>query len=421
MIEQTGDTGSRGRVRGSAGQVFIARQPILDHAGQVFGYELLHRDSAHDTACLLPAPFVSARVFTDAVLTIGLETLTGGRPAFVNFTRELLVSDAATLLPRESTVIEVLEDVRIDAEVVQACQRLHAQGFSIALDDFAGGTEADTLLPYAKFVKVDVLVTSPQERAELARRLLPSGIRLIAEKVETAETAAETYAAGYRLFQGFHFCRPTISSSPALCPRRLAQVRLLAALARPELTITQLEEIVKGDVALTYRVLRCVGSAAFALPREIGSIREALILLGTEHVRKWALVWSLAGVTGGGAPETITVALMRARCCELLGTTLFGAGGADFFLLGLCSLLDAMLNQSMEAALAKVPLSEFVSSALLGERNRARSLLDAVIAYEGGAWEESTSILRELGLEESRLAEIYTDALTWTRTLRALS
>lgn len=333
-------------VRGVAsdGQVFIARQPILNHGGQIFGYELLHRSAAQDAVCHEPGSLVSARVFTDAVLTIGLETLTGRLPAFVNFTRELLVGEAATLLPRERTVIEVLEDISIDAEIIDACRRLHADGVVLALDDFVAGSEAEALLPYVQFVKVDVLATAAQEREQLAKRLLPSGVRLIAEKVETTEMAAETHAAGYSLFQGFYFCRPSIASGQALTPMRVAHLQLLAALSGPELTIVQLEELVKRDVALSYRVLRCVASAAFALPRKIESIHQALVFVGIEHVRRWALVWSLAGLTDGRTPELVTVALIRGRCCELLGTAAIGAAGADFFLLGLCSLLDAMLN-----------------------------------------------------------------------------
>src|SRR5262249_38005212 len=155
---------------------------------------------------------------------------------------------------------------------------LHALGYALALDDFTPQSEAELLLPYVRFVKLDVLTTAPDLWAPLAARLRPLGVRLVAEKVETAETVREAAAAGCTLFQGFYFCRPTTVSASALPTRRLAYLNLLAALSRPDLTILELEDLVKHDVSLTYRVLRCVNSAAFGIAREIHTIRQALIL-----------------------------------------------------------------------------------------------------------------------------------------------
>jgi c-di-GMP-related signal transduction protein len=398
-------------------RVFVARQPIVDHGGRVFGYELLYRGAARDTACEGPTALASARVLTSAVLSLGLDTLTGGRLAFLNFARELLVGGAGTLFQPQATVIEILENVRIDAEVVAACRDLHAKGFSLALDDFTEGSDAESLLPYAKFVKVDVLAAVPEVLTRVAQRLLPRGVRLVAEKVETVADAERLHADGYRLFQGFHFCRPTTFSGKALAPDRLTNLRLMAALARRDLTITQLETIVTRDVGLTYRVLRCVSSAAFGQTRRIQSIRQALVLLGVEHIRKWAVVWSLAGLNAGRSPEILTVALVRVRFCDSLGTALVGTDGAEHFLLGLCSLLDAILQQPMALALAEIPLSDTVRGALLGERNAARSVLDAVVAYERGAWEGATAAVRRVGLPESLLPAAYAEALEWPRAL----
>ncbi len=402
-------------------RVFIARQPIVDRGGRVFGYELLYREAEADAACDRTGTPISAEVLTQAILGLGLDTLTGGHPAFLNFSRDVLLSGIGTLLPPETTVIELLESVRADQDVVDACRLLHGAGYRIALDDFVDGSSAEALLPFAAFVKVDVLSTPPHLMGRIARRLAPSGITLIAEKVETDDIVATASAVGYKLFQGYHFCRPTTMSGGAIAPAKLTQIQLLGALTDRDLTIDKLEAIIARDVALSYRVLRCVSSAAFGLSVEIQSIRQALVLLGVDHIRKWAVVWSLAALNANRAPELVTVALVRARCAELLSARLKIGSGAEYFLLGLCSLLDVMLQVPMARAVSDIPLSDTVKAALLGTRGPARSILDAVVAYERGQWEEAANALAPLGLPALVLPMVYADALDWPRAFNRAS
>jgi len=398
--------------------VHLARQPILDPRGGVFGYELLYRGSAADESCDDVGDRASARVLSNAVLSLGLDTLTAGRPAFVNFTRGLLLADAATLLPPSSLVVEVREDVPVDREVIDACSRLHDRGYAIGLDDFVAGSPAEALLPFTKFIKVDVLTTPPEECARLASVYRPRGVRLIAEKVEEAAVVERLRPLGYQLFQGYHFCRPTTFSSAPLAGHQLAYMRLLAALNRDDLPVSELEALVKADVSLTYRVLRSVNSPAFGLRREVTSLRQALLLLGRDRIRKWVSVWTLAGLGQGQSAEMLAVALVRARCCEALGREFGGEEmESGYFLLGLCSVLDALLRRPMAAAIAEMPLPLLVRDALLGQPNPARAVLDAVTAYERGAWDMASRILHHLRLPILRLTEAYTDALRWARGL----
>ena len=229
---------------------------------------------------------------------------------------------------------------------------------------------------------------------------------------------AQARAAGCTLFQGYYFCRPVTQSVKALPTQRLAYLNLFAALNKPDLTINELEDLVKQDVSLTMRVLRSINSAAFALGQSVTSVRHALVLLGVRQVRQWASVWAMAGLNGGGTPEVISVALLRARSCEVVGTAWAGAeAGAELFLLGMCSLLDVIVGQPMEKAIAGLPLSANVREALLGRANDMRSVLDAVNAHEGGEWERSAQIIGRLGLPVSILASAYTDALRWARDI----
>src|SRR5215475_7485489 len=225
----------------SRNTVCVARQPILDLAGRVYGYELLYRSSSDATSCTADGDIAGARVLSDAVFALGLDVLTNGRLAFINMTRSLIVNGAGTLLPPTSMVIEIREDVEVDEDVISACRSLHGRGFALALDDFAPDSPAEALIPYSSFVKVDVLAIPPAERKKLAQRLVPRGIRMIAEKVENADVVEEARGHGYRLFQGYYFCRPKTFAASAMPGRHLGYLGLLGALNREHLGVDELE------------------------------------------------------------------------------------------------------------------------------------------------------------------------------------
>lgn len=394
--------------------VFVSRQPILDAAGRVFGYELLHRDAAETAE---DGAAEGARGLTDVVLNLGLDTLAEGKPAFLNFTKDLLLADAATLLPANKVVIQLRRGIKVDDEVVNTCRELHDGGYRLAID-FVSDPEAERLLPFIKYVKIDTRALSAGAQGALAKRFAASEIRAIAEKVETAEAHKAAQDAGFTLFQGFFFCKPVTCKAGALPTRRLAYLQLLAALRKPDVGIREIEELVKHDVALSVRVLKCVNSAAYSLRSEVTSIKQALIMIGLEPIRRWVSVWSVAGLNTGGTSELVTVSLLRARCCELLGQQLKGrAGDSELFLLGLCSLLDAIIDRPLADAIADLPLSAEIKGALLGEKNTSRTVLDMVIANEAGLWEEAQERTRELGLPEDAPAVAYAEALKWAREL----
>ena len=401
--------------------ITVARQPILDRRGQVVAHELLYRHTPDATSCTDRGDSVGARTLNDAVLSVGLDALTCGLPAFINLTHQLLLGGAGTLMPRDIAVLEIREDIPVDDEVVQVCRRLHADGYALALDDFVPGSPAEALVPWVRYIKVDVLETAEADWRALAKRFTGKKVKLVAEKVETIEVSDATREAGYDYFQGYFFCRPRTFAAKHLPARRLAYVQLLAALNRPNLSFDELENLVKHDLSLSYRVLRSANSAAFALHREVTSIRTALVLLGLDQIRKWASVWAIAGLSGGDAPGAVSLALVRARGCERIGELVAGSDSSGLFLLGLCSLLDVILRQSMEVALTDMPLPTPVREALLGAQNSARTALDAVIAYERGEWDAAGELFEKIGLGQSTLPDIYADAVRWARQLSQFS
>jgi c-di-GMP-related signal transduction protein len=400
--------------------VHVARQAILDARGHVVGYELLYRGSVRDTACTVEGDVAGATVLTGAILDLRLDALTDGRTPFINVTRSMLINGIATLLRPSLAVFELREDIVVDAEVIDACRALCESGYRLALDDFVPGSPAEALLPFVSYVKLDVLAMSRADVTAAVRRLAPNGVTVVAEKVETRDVFEWARDVGCGLFQGHYFRRPEMRSGGAIPARHVTHLRLLAALSQPTLTLELLETLVKQDAALSLRVLQCINSAAFPIRREVRSIGDALMLLGVGPIRKWASVWCLSKLSDGGTSELITMALLRGRTCELLADEVHGADSGELFLVGLCSLLDVILGRPMAEAIGELPLSEPAREALLGGQNALRAVLDTVIAYEDGGWEDAVAGAEAIGAPEPHLQQAYSGALTWAHELTAV-
>jgi EAL and modified HD-GYP domain-containing signal transduction protein len=396
--------------------VHVARQGILDARGHVIGYELLYRGGPQDPFGSADGDFAGARLLADAVLDLRLDTITDGRTAFIRLTRSLLLTGAATLLRPEVAVFELGDDIAVDGDVIAACHSLSSSGFRLALDDFTPGSPLESLLPFASFVKVDVTKLTKPDVVALAKRLADRGLPLVAQRVETHDAFDWTREAGCTLFQGRYICEPQAYSGGGVATQ-VAHLRLLSALNQPRITMDELEELVKQDAVLSLRVLQCINSAAYAIRREVRSIREALVFLGMGPIRKWASVWCLAKLNVSSTSELATMAMLRARACELLAADREDIDANEMFLVGLCSLMDAMAGRPMKEAVADLPLTEPARRALLGERNPLRAVLDAVMAYEVGSWEDA--LTSEFVTDEFILPRAYASALTWARELSA--
>lgn len=399
-------------------QVFIARQPILDRARRVVGYELLFRPSSLHTSSGTSSEQASARVITDAVMTFGLETLTLGKLAFINVTRRLLLDDLAGLeeiLPPSKVVLEVLEDIEADDDVVAACRALKRSGYALALDDFVLNDRTAGLVPLATYVKLDQPEAADARIIERISALRPDGRPLfLAEKIETPEQFTSALAHGFDYFQGFFFGRPATQSATTIAGRQLGNLRLIEALQDPDLDVPRLERLIEHDPSLCYRLLRTVNSAGFGQVTRVTSIRQAIVLMGVGTVRRWASLWLLAGLGEAAHPELLTMATVRARSCELLAAQVGGIDGAEGFLLGMCSLLDAILDQPMPVLVEKLPLSAQMRAALLGEDNSGRRILDCVIAQERGEGPLSTALVQCNCLGPAAAMSAHQSALRWS-------
>jgi EAL and modified HD-GYP domain-containing signal transduction protein len=235
----------------------------------------------------------------------------------------------------------------------------------------------------------------------------------VGERIETPGDYQRAAEAGLTHFQGFFLGRPATQRTRRIPDAQLGYLRLLRALRDPDLTLLQIEELIKPDAALCFRVLRTVNSAGFGLRAEVGSIRDALVLLGRDPVKRWVSLWAMVSLTDGSHSELLLNAIVRARLCELLWSANGSADSGEGFLLGMCSMLDAIFDAPMELVVGQLPLDETLRSALLGDDNHARRLLDAVIAYEHGDWKNWHSLSEHAGVPAATFAKASADALRW--------
>jgi c-di-GMP-related signal transduction protein len=397
-------------------EVLLARQPILDDRGEVYGYELLARRGWENAFRHTNFDEASMGVLCDTLHSHGLDTLTGGKRAFINLTRQVLVQDFITLFPPDRVVVEVLESVEPAPEVLAACARLKQAGYLLALDDFVDSDRMDPLLPFADILKIDVLATAPGDWAAVMQHRRRPGLLFLAEKVETRAVADECRRLGFALFQGYYFARPTLMPNRTLVGNQLQYLRMLEQIHRAGFEIDEFERVVKNDLSLSYKLLRYINSAFFGWKAEIRSIRQALVALGEREFKKWASLVVLVGMASDKPLELVLDAIIRARMCERIAQR---SGPPEFsqglFLLGLFSLLDAILERPLADCLQDVALAPEIKAALLGEPNHHRSILDAVIAYEGGDWEAIARQARQAHVPEQELAAIYWEVVAWAQ------
>jgi EAL and modified HD-GYP domain-containing signal transduction protein len=392
---------------------FVARQPILTTDQKVFGYELLFRSGMQN--CFTGADTETASQSTvETSMLMGLDVLCDRQRAFVNCAREVLIKEYVTLLPSTHVVVEILETVPADDDVVAAVRALKDTGYVIALDDFTSGEGREALVELADIIKFDIRLTPIEQAVEMIKQLGGFRRRMLAEKVETHEEFVAAKKAGFVYFQGYFFQRPEILTTHEIPENRVNYLRMWQAAARPQLDISEIERLIKGEASLCYRLLRYLNSAVFGFSAEIHSVRHALTLLGEQEVRRWIRLVATLGAGQNRPTELVLSALVRARFCELFSQKV-PHEGPDLFLLGLLSLMDAILEMPMDQVLQHVPVDRETKAVLQGRASSLNAFYQLMLAQETGDWATVGKFAGQLKLEESAVTETYWDAVRWAQ------
>ena len=390
---------------------FIARQPIFDKRLRVFAYELLFRGGPQNHF-VKPSKNAASSVIADSITLFDLHTLTGSALAFVNVDELALRLDAPRLLPADRVIIEILETVAPSDEVVKICRGLVDSGYTLALDDFVDHPKYAPLVECAKYLKVDFQLLDAAARRRIVEKYARSGISLLAEKVETEDELAEARSLGYSYFQGYFFCKPSMLETREIPGNKLLQLRLLNLVSGPELDYAAIEELLKNEPSLLYRLLRYLNSPLLGLRSEVHSVRHAITLLGEREFRRWVSIFSVIVLASGKPPELIRTALTRAYFCEAFSAAAhMDNESSTLFLMGLLSITDALLDQPIADVLRSLPVDEQIKTALTGGRNRHHDVYELLLALERAEWPRLSACVGRLDVPEHAVPEAFQTAL----------
>jgi len=390
---------------------YAARQPILTADQQVYGYELLFRDSL-ENSFTSNDPDAASRNVLDSSILMGLDVLCDGRRAFINCTRDLLLRGYITLLPPNQTAVEILETVPPDELVIATCKRLKDSGYMIALDDFATDDPREPLADLADVIKIDMRVTPLEACVGIVKKYASPRRRLLAEKTETQEEFQAARKAGFSYFQGYFFRKPEIVQAREIPANRINYLRLLQAISQPDTNPRKIEEILKGEASLCYRLLRYLNSPIFGFRQEVRSVRHALTILGDREMRRWIRLVTTLTAGQNKPTDLILTTLTRARFCELISTKV-AHGSSDLFLMGLLSVMDAILEMPMGLVLDGIAVEPDTRAVLLGEHSRLTPIYDLMLAQEAGEWGAAEKLSAELHLPGSFAVDAHWTAMQW--------
>lgn len=408
--------GGAGNALSVPGQRFVARQPIFDRTQNVFGYELLFRNGLE--TCFNAEPEMASRSTLDSSLLFGLNTLCDNRRAFLNCTHDVLIKDMVMLLPPDQTVVEILETVEPGDLIVAACHRLKDAGYLIALDDFGLNDPRTPLCDFADILKIDFRATNkPEDRAGMMRRFANSKRRMLAEKLETPQEFRQAREMGFSLFQGYFFKRPETLMARDVPANKLHHLRLLEMVCRSELDMRELEKMIKEETSICYRLLRYLNSPLFGFSLEIKSVRHAMAILGERELRRWIRLIVTIGAAEQKSSELVITALSRGRFCELLSQRL--NSGNDLFLMGLLSIMDAILEVQIEVLLEQIPVEKDTKAALLGKESPLRPIYRLMLAQESGEFDAAAQLAQQLRLTDDEIAEKWWQAMQWAQSVTA--
>jgi len=395
---------------------YAARQPILTADERVFGYELLFR-SGSENHFSHSDPTDATRSVIDISSLLGLGVLCDNSLAFINCTREILLSEFISLLPPDHLVLEILSSVPPDEEVMLACGRLKKSGVKIALDDYTVGDPREPLASFADFIKVDLQQTSMTDAGMIVAGHR-TACRMIAMKVETRQEFQFAKKAGFQLVQGYFFRRPQMVRTWTGSSNRAIYVALLNAVLKSDLDLELIESLVKKDATLCFRLLRYLNSPIFGFRSEICSVRQALMILGENEIRRWCRLAVTLEMTHNRTSDLMLSALTRGHFCELLGPRLVD-GDVDLFLLGLLSMMDSILEIPISSVVEALSINQEIKLALLQKEGNLTPLYNLMLAVEAGEWFTVTNLCEEMHLSEMSVSDSQWKAMEWAQQVSA--
>jgi EAL and modified HD-GYP domain-containing signal transduction protein len=398
--------------------IFLGRQPILDRNQEIIGYELLFRATERNVAEFESYSQASASVITSALASFGIGEVLGGKLGFINVHLGLLLSEMLEVLPVDQTVLELLEFIELDEDVLVRCRELKELGFKLALDDHEYSTEYTEIYDVVEVVKIDILQAGMEALPAIVQGLRRTPVKILAEKVETVEQFDVCYRMGFDLFQGYFFERPVVLNKRRFDVSATAMLKLLQQLAM-DASLNDIEQTFKENPSLSYSLLRLVNSVSMGMLEKIKTLRHAILMLGTEHLRRWTLLSLYAGNDSRGLNNPLLeMAAVRGRLMEILvkqrnGTVANDEQSDSAFMTGILSLLEVLFETPMSEIVCRLNLTDDVSNALLSRSGQLGSLLTLAEKLEVTDFDAVTPLLGECHVSFDQLLTAQLEAFNW--------
>lgn len=396
--------------------LFIARQPIFTVHKKLFAYELLYRGTKVSSLDNTNGNKATTSVLSSAFLTEGIDKISDLRPCFINFTRDLLLQNLPASFPKDLIVVEILEDVPPTPDIVRICKKLQDNGYTIALDDFVYDPSLEPLIAIADIIKFDFLLTPVDTLQKTLYRLSSYKLKYLAEKVESHEDFIKASKLGFSYFQGYFFSKPERIRIREIDSAKINLISILSEVNKKSTTTRKLEKIILGDVALAYKLLRFVNSSYFYRLNKIHSIAHAIAYLGENELRRFIILVLISEIASDKPSEIVKLAVVRAKMGELLAQqTAFKDKADEIFLVGLFSLLDALLDTTIDYICEQLPLRDHLKNALVSKTGPYAPFLRAIISYEKRDKDSCLMAIQEIGIAPGKLYQLYLEAINFTR------
>ncbi|NQY65830.1 MAG: HDOD domain-containing protein [Alteromonadaceae bacterium] len=394
---------------------YAARQPILDINKNLCAYELLFRDSINNVFPNIDENEATSKMVEASKFNLGISEFTGNKPAFINFTLDTLTSGYPEMLSPDELVVEILETVKPGKRLLAICKDLFEKGYTLALDDYEHQKVWAHFYPYIKIIKIDFQQSSIDDIKEVKKAIANfPDIQLLAEKVETYEEYNQALELGFVLFQGFFFAKPEIVKTKSLSPSQMSMAELLYETSKPDLDLNNITSVFERDVTLSYKLFRYANSAIFKRNSEISTIKQALVTLGAAELKRFIRLMFAANINPDKPSELITVSMARAKFCELMSSELNPPIDSSIaFLTGLLSVIDAIVDESLEFILGKLPLAKEIKDPLLTKKGPLAALLKLVELIEHADWDKTSIVIKKLSVNKEKVIECHNNALSW--------
>lgn len=365
-------------------QRYIARQAIFDRNLRVLGYELLYRAGEDDKAVFTDGDRATRNLLSDALMVFGLNNLTDGRVAYVNFTEKLILSDFVLLTDPRQVTVELLESIKVTERLIRRLKELKERGYHLALDDYTGNPAFDPILPLIDVLKVDFRMTDEKKQKEIANKYRRGHMALLAEKVEDREAYEKALRLGYRMFQGFFFERPTNMRREMPYVNTATYTRLLRELNKPDVELRSCAEMIRADAVLTFRLLKKVQTVQYYHGNSVQVIERAVTYLGIDELYHWVVLLLARDFNTTSSDETVREAYLRGIFTErLMEHSPHCEQKTCGFLVGMFSLMDLIIGRPMKDLLYEVELPREVKKVLLDEgESPLKNYLEFAVSYE---------------------------------------